>query len=77
MQDAMLQYIRVALSAQASQGRGRRKRNGAKIISGFCGAEAASIRANPAARTTTSTSIPAAPIRRIGGDCSKSSDART
>jgi formyl-CoA transferase len=34
MQDAMLQYIRVALSAQASQGVPA-KRNGAKIISGF------------------------------------------
>ncbi len=34
MQDAMLQYIRVALSAQASQGVAA-KRNGAKIISGF------------------------------------------
>ena len=34
MQDAMLQYIRVALSAQASQGVAA-KRNGAKIVSGF------------------------------------------
>ena len=34
MQDAMLQYIRVALSAQATQGIAA-KRNGAKILSGF------------------------------------------
>ena len=34
MQDAMLQYIRVALSAQATQGVAA-KRNGAKILSGF------------------------------------------
>ena len=34
MQDAMLQYLRVALSAQASQGVAA-KRNGAKIVSGF------------------------------------------
>jgi formyl-CoA transferase len=34
MQDAMLQYMRVALSAQASQGVAA-KRNGAKIVSGF------------------------------------------
>jgi crotonobetainyl-CoA:carnitine CoA-transferase CaiB-like acyl-CoA transferase len=38
---------------------------------------AAFIRANLADRTTTSMFIPAALIRRIGGDCSKSSDART
>jgi formyl-CoA transferase len=34
MQDAMLQYIRVALSSQATQGSAA-KRNGAKILSGF------------------------------------------
>jgi crotonobetainyl-CoA:carnitine CoA-transferase CaiB-like acyl-CoA transferase len=34
MQDAMLQYIRVALSSQATQGVAA-KRNGAKILSGF------------------------------------------
>jgi len=34
MQDAMLQYIRVALSSQATQGTAA-KRNGAKILSGF------------------------------------------
>ncbi len=34
MQDAMLQYIRVALSSQATQGAAA-KRNGAKILSGF------------------------------------------
>jgi formyl-CoA transferase len=34
MQDAMLQYIRVALSSQATQGAAA-KRNGAKIMSGF------------------------------------------
>ena len=34
MQDAMLQYIRVALSSQATQGAAAR-RNGAKILSGF------------------------------------------
>src|SRR6185437_3908125 len=34
MQDAMLQYIRVALSAQATQGVAA-QRNGAKMLSGF------------------------------------------
>jgi crotonobetainyl-CoA:carnitine CoA-transferase CaiB-like acyl-CoA transferase len=34
MQDAMLQYIRVALASQATQGAAA-KRNGAKILSGF------------------------------------------
>ena len=34
MRDAMLQYIRVALSSQATQGAAA-KRNGAKILSGF------------------------------------------
>ena len=70
MQDAMLQYIRVALSTQATYGvaaQAQRRQSGSPASR----CRAASIRANPADRTTTSMSIPAAPIRRIGGDCSK------
>ena len=68
MQDAMLQYIRVALSAQATQAR----RPSATAPRSFpvSPCRAASFRASRAGRTTTSISIRAAPTRRIGNDCS-------
>ena len=69
MQDAMLQYIRVALSTQATYGMAA-KRTAPKCCPALrC--QAASIRADPVVRTTTSMSIPAVPIRRIGNDCSR------
>ena len=69
MQDAMLQYIRVALSTQATYGAAA-KRNGSKVISGFA-VPSGIYPCKPGGPTTTSMSIPAAPIRRIGTDCSK------
>ena len=60
MQDAMLQYIRVALSTQATYGTAAPKSCPALRC------QAASILASRADRTTTSTSTPAVPIQRIG-----------
>jgi len=67
--DAMLQYIRVALSNRRPTA-WRPSAMASKVISGFA-CRAASIRASRAGRTTTSMSIPAAPIQCIGGVYSK------
>ena len=65
MQDAMLHYIRVALSNQATYGVAA-KRNGSKVISGF---------AVPSGiypcKPGGPNELPAAPIQCIGSGCSK------
>jgi crotonobetainyl-CoA:carnitine CoA-transferase CaiB-like acyl-CoA transferase len=68
MQDAMLQYIRVALSTQATYGTAA-KRNGAKVLSGFAVPSGIYPCKPGGPNDYIYVYIPAAPIRRIGDDC--------
>ena len=69
MQDAMLQYIRVALSNQATYGVAA-KRNGSKVISGFA-VPSGIYQCKPGGPNDYLYSIQAAPIQCIGSGCSK------
>ena len=69
MQDAMLHYIRIAFAAQNRTGNaGGRPRGGQQRVRHQHRRWAPS-RARVADPMTTSTSLPAAPIRNIGGAC--------
>jgi crotonobetainyl-CoA:carnitine CoA-transferase CaiB-like acyl-CoA transferase len=67
MQDAMLQYIRWHCPPRRHTARRPSVTAPKSCPASRC--QAASIRASPSGQTTTSMSIPAAPIRRIGDDC--------